>query len=114
MCKSYLDRESQRQSSRYHCWGFYVSRSNGGRCGRHDLERVREAVFGRVGELHGDIHTSAYRAQPSRRVHIPKADGKLRPLGIAAFEDEVVQQAIATTTLGAIYKADFLGFPYGF
>lgn len=67
----------------------------------------------RIQELHRQIHVGAYRAKPSRRVFIPKSDGRLRPLGIAALEDKVVQQAVVTV-LSAIYEEDFLGFSYGF
>lgn len=67
----------------------------------------------RVKDLHQRIHTGTYRAQPSRRVYIPKADGRQRPLGVASLEDKIVQQAVVTV-LSAIYEEDFLGFSYGF
>ena len=67
----------------------------------------------RLTDLHGRVHRGAYRAQPSRRVYIPKADGRQRPLGVASLEDKVVQQAPATA-LNAIDEADFKGFSYGF
>jgi RNA-directed DNA polymerase len=64
-------------------------------------------------ELHAKIHSGAYRALPSRRKYIPKADGKQRPLGIAALEDKIVQAAVVAI-LTPIYEAEFLGFSYGF
>jgi group II intron reverse transcriptase/maturase len=67
----------------------------------------------RIDDLHGRIHRGAYRAKPSKRTYIPKGDGKFRPLGIAALEDKIVQQA-ACTVLEGIYEQDFLGFSYGF
>ena len=67
----------------------------------------------RLIDLHSRVHRGAYRAQPSRRVYIPKADGRQRPLGVAALEDKLVQQAVATI-LNQIYEEDFLGFSYGF
>jgi hypothetical protein len=64
-------------------------------------------------DLHGRVHRGAYRAKPSRRAYIRKDDGRERPLGIAALEDKIVQQAVVTI-LNAIYEEDFLGFSYGF
>jgi group II intron reverse transcriptase/maturase len=71
-----------------------------------DLERNIE-------DLHERVQRGAYRALPSRRVYIPKPDGRQRPLAVAALEDKIVQRAVATL-LNAIYEEDFLGFSYGF
>src|SRR5487761_2057598 len=59
-----------------------------------------------LADLHDRVHRGAYRAQPSRRVMIPKADGKQRPLAIAALEDKIVQKAVVTI-LNRIYEVDF-------
>src|SRR5579863_507842 len=64
-------------------------------------------------DLHLRVHAGTYRALPSRRVYIPKADGKQRPLGIAAIEDKIAQAAVVAI-LTPIYEAEFLGFSYGF
>jgi RNA-directed DNA polymerase len=64
-------------------------------------------------DLHARVQSGRYRASPVRRVHIPKADGRLRPLGIATLEDKIVQRAVVEV-LNAVYEADFRGFSYGF
>ena len=64
-------------------------------------------------DLHARVHRGAYRATPSRRVFIPKPDGRLRPLGVAALEDKILQRAVVEV-LNAVYEQDFLGFSYGF
>jgi group II intron reverse transcriptase/maturase len=64
-------------------------------------------------DLHERVQRGAYRAQPSRRQYIPKPDGRLRPLGVAALEDKIVQRALVAV-LNAIYETDFAGFSYGF
>lgn len=71
-----------------------------------DLER-------NLGDLHDRVHRGGYRAKPSRRKFIPKADGRQRPLAIAALEDKILQRAVVEV-LNAIYEEDFLGFSYGF
>lgn len=72
-----------------------------------------ENLEARLVDLHGRLHRGAYRARPSRRVYIPKPDGRERPLGIASLEDKIVQRAVVEV-LNAIYENDFLGFSYGF
>jgi len=64
-------------------------------------------------DLHGRVHRGAYRALPSRRVYIPKPDGRQRPLAVAALEDKIVQRAVVAL-LNVIYEEDFLGTSYGF
>jgi group II intron reverse transcriptase/maturase len=67
----------------------------------------------RIEDLHARVQRGAYRAQPSRRRYIPKADGRQRPLAVAALEDKIVQRA-TIAVLNAIYEEDFLGLSYGF
>jgi RNA-directed DNA polymerase len=67
----------------------------------------------RITDLHSRVHRGTYRAKPSRRVYIPKSDGRQRPIGIAAVEDKIVQQAVVAI-LNQIYEVDFKGFSYGF
>jgi RNA-directed DNA polymerase len=76
-------------------------------------QEYEDGLEDRLTDLHGRVHRGAYRATPSRRVYIEKADGRQRPLGIAALEDKIVQQAVVTV-LNQIYEADFKGFSYGF
>src|SRR6516164_9839305 len=64
-------------------------------------------------DLHARVDRGAYRALPTRRVYIPKPDGRQRPIAVAALEDKIVQRATAAV-LSAIYEEDFLGFSYGF
>jgi group II intron reverse transcriptase/maturase len=71
-----------------------------------DLER-------NLTDLHARVHRGAYRATPSRRTYIPKADGRQRPLAVAALEDKIVQRA-TVAVLNCIYEEEFLGFSYGF
>src|SRR5580704_5954426 len=72
-------------------------------------QQYEQDLESRLADLHGRVHRGAYRAQASRRVYIPKADGRQRPLGIASLEDKIVQQAVVTI-LNEIYEVDFRGF----
>jgi group II intron reverse transcriptase/maturase len=76
-------------------------------------EQYAEHLEENLQDLHRRLHQGAYRPRPSRRVYIPKADGRQRPLGIASLEDKVVQRAVVEV-LNAIYEKDFVGFSYGF
>jgi group II intron reverse transcriptase/maturase len=76
---------------------------------RHYGERLEENLR----DLADRVKRGAYRAKPVRRVYIPKADGRQRPLGVTALEDKVVQRAMVEV-LNTIYETDFLGFSYGF
>ena len=76
-------------------------------------QEYETGLYDRLVDLHGRVHRGAYQALPSRRVYIPKPDGRQRPLGIAALEDKVVQQAVVII-LNQIYEQDFRSFSYGF
>jgi RNA-directed DNA polymerase len=82
------------------------------------VDRVTWAVYEQNLEaslrgLHERVQAGRYRASPSRRVYIPKADGRQRPLGVATLEDKIVQRAVVEV-LNAVYEVDFPGFSYGF
>ena len=72
-----------------------------------------ENLEARLQDLSERLRRGAYRAQPVRRVYIPKADGRQRPIGVPALEDKLVQRS-ATAVLQAVYEVDFKGFSYGF
>ncbi len=76
-------------------------------------QEYENGLENRLVDLQSRVHRGAYQAQPSRRVYIPKPDGRQRSLGVAALEDKVVQQAVVTI-LNQIYEEDFRGFSYGF
>jgi RNA-directed DNA polymerase len=76
-------------------------------------EVYEQDLAARLRDLHERLKTKRYRHQPIRRVHIPKGDGRTRPLGISALEDKIVQDALREV-LEAVYEQDFLDCSYGF
>jgi RNA-directed DNA polymerase len=76
-------------------------------------EAYGQDLAANLADLHERVHAGRYRARPSRRSYIPKADGRQRPLGIATLEDKILQRAVVGV-LNAVYETDFLGFSYGF
>jgi retron-type reverse transcriptase len=76
-------------------------------------EHYGQDLVQNIRDLHQRLRTQRYRHQPIRRVHIPKDNGKTRPLGISAFEDKIVQDALREV-LQAVYEQDFLDGSYGF
>ena len=76
-------------------------------------EDYGQNLEGNLTDLHRRVQSGSYRARPTRRAYIPKPDGRLRPLGVAALEDKILQRAVVEV-LNGIYETDFLGFSYGF
>jgi RNA-directed DNA polymerase len=76
-------------------------------------EQYGQDLVGNIRDLHQRLRTQRYRHQPIRRVHIPKDNGTTRPLGVSAFEDKIVQDALREV-LQAVYEQDFLDCSYGF
>jgi hypothetical protein len=76
-------------------------------------EQYGQGLEARLRDLHERLRTKRYRHQPIQRVHIPKEKGKTRPIGVSAFEDKLVQDAVREV-LEAIYEQDFLDCSYGF
>ena len=86
------------------------SRAGGG---RGDVDAYGQELEANLQDLHERVHAGRYRARPSRRAYIPKADGRQRPLGIATLEDKIVQRAVVEV-LNAVYEVDFWASPTGF
>lgn len=97
---------------------FYVAyqkiASNGGSTTKgSDGRSIDEMSFARIETLIASLKDESYQPHPSRRVHIPKKNGKTRPLGIPAFEDKLVQEVVRMI-LEAIYEGHFETTSHGF
>lgn len=76
-------------------------------------QEYQEDAWEKIQKLHERVKNKRYRAQPLRRVYIPKENGKQRPISIPSLEDKIVQKAVVTL-LNTIYEQDFLKCSYGF
>jgi len=76
-------------------------------------QQYGEELEGNLTNLHQRVQSGRYRAKPSKRIWLDKPDGRQRPIGIAALEDKIIQQAVVWV-LNQIYEEDFMGFSYGF
>lgn len=97
---------------------FYVAyqkiASNGGSTTKgSDGRSIDEMSLARIETLIASLKDESYQPHPSRRVHIPKKNGKTRPLGIPAFEDKLVQEVVRMI-LEAIYEGHFETTSHGF
>src|ERR1700693_1453750 len=101
--------EPERLREAYLCLKGEAAPGVDGETWRHYGESLEDSLQ----DLSHRLQRGAYRAKPVRRVYIPKADGRQRPLGVTALEDKIVQRA-AVEVMNAIYETDFLGFSYGF
>ncbi len=92
---------------------FEIKRNAAPGIDKETWESYREELEENLKDLSERLKSGAYKAKPVRRVYIPKADGKQRPLGVTALEDKIVQRA-TVAVLNTIYETDFVGFSYGF
>ena len=92
---------------------FEIKRNAAPGIDKETWESYGRNLEGNLQELSEQLKRGTYKAKAVRRVYIPKADGKLRPLGVTALEDKIAQRAVIAV-MNTIYEADFLGFSYGF
>ena len=94
------------------CWDLINRKASAG-VDRIDATAYEENLIGNIKQLAEQVKQGLYRAKLILRRYIPKMGGKLRPLGIPAIADKLLQLAVARI-LGAIYEQDFLACSYGY